>query len=42
VDLSGSQDNITELRQKLEDVGDEIGLKITLQHEDIFRFMHRI
>lgn len=42
VDISGSQDNITELRQKLEDAGDEIGVKITLQHEDIFRFMHRI
>lgn len=42
VDFSGSPDDITEIRQKLEDAGEEIGVKITLQHEDIFRYMHRI
>jgi ACT domain-containing protein len=42
VDFSGSPDDITGIRQKLEDAGDEIGVKITLQHEDIFRYMHRI
>lgn len=42
VDFSGSPDDITKIRQKLEGAGDEIGVKITLQHEDIFRYMHRI
>ncbi|HHY40516.1 MAG TPA: ACT domain-containing protein [Syntrophaceticus sp.] len=42
VDLSCSRNNFSELRQKLEDAGEEMGLKITLQHEDVFRYMHRV
>lgn len=42
LDLSRSQDDFTELRQKLEEAGDEMGLKITLQHEDVFQYMHRV
>jgi len=42
VDLSFSRSNFSELRQKLEDAGEEMGLKITLQHEDVFRYMHRV
>ncbi|HHW29098.1 MAG TPA: ACT domain-containing protein [Syntrophomonadaceae bacterium] len=42
VDLSSSRNNFSELRQKLEDSGEEMGLKITLQHEDVFRYMHRV
>lgn len=42
VDLSSSRSNFSELRQKLEDSGEEMGLKITLQHEDVFRYMHRV
>ena len=30
------------LQKKLADVGDEMGLQITLQREDVFRYMHRI
>ena len=30
------------LQKKLAEVGDEMGLQITLQREDVFRFMHRI
>ena len=42
VDLSCSRDSFSELRQRLEDSGEEMGLKITLQHEDVFRYMHRV
>jgi ACT domain-containing protein len=31
-----------ELQRKLAEIGDEMGLQITLQREDVFRFMHRI
>ena len=34
--------NIEELQGRLTAVGEEIGLQITLQREDVFRFMHRI
>ncbi len=42
VDLSGSQDDFAKLRQKLENEGEGMALKITLQHEDVFRYMHRV
>lgn len=31
-----------ELQRLLTELADEIGLQITLQREDVFRFMHRI
>ncbi len=31
-----------ELQARLTQVGEEIGLQITLQREDVFRYMHRI
>ena len=34
--------NIDELQNRLTEIGEEIGLQITLQREDVFRFMHRI
>jgi len=42
VDISESKYNIGELRDILLKKGEEMGLKITVQHEDIFKFMHRI
>jgi ACT domain-containing protein len=42
LDLSRSQDDFPELWKKLEEAGDEMGLKITLQHEDVFQYMHRV
>jgi len=30
------------LQKRLADVGEEIGLQVTLQREDVFRYMHRI
>lgn len=34
--------SFAELQDKLNAIGDELGVKITVQKEDIFRFMHRI
>jgi ACT domain-containing protein len=31
-----------ELKRRLNTAGDELGLRIDAQHEDVFRFMHRI
>jgi ACT domain-containing protein len=31
-----------ELQRKLTEIGESLGLQITLQREDVFRYMHRI
>ena len=31
-----------QLQKRLNEIGSEMGLQITLQREDVFRFMHRI
>jgi ACT domain-containing protein len=31
-----------ELQKRLAEAGDDLGLQITLQREDVFRFMHRV
>ena len=41
VDISGA-DKIRDLGETLDRLGDEIGVKIRIQHEDIFNAMHRI
>lgn len=41
-DTSGADKTLSELRHELEQIGDEIGCVIRLQHEDIFNKMHRI
>jgi ACT domain-containing protein len=42
VTIDESQVSIGILQKRLEAIGDELGVKITIQQEDIFRFMHRI
>ena len=42
VDTSKSSKPIGEMADDLEKIGEEIGLKIRCQHEDIFTRMHRI
>lgn len=42
VDIAESKHDIGELRDLLIKKGEEMELKITVQHEDIFNFMHRI
>jgi ACT domain-containing protein len=40
--VSISDTNFDELKKGLEHVGATQGVRVTAQHEDIFRFMHRI
>jgi len=42
VDSKESLIDVAELSQRLAEKGRELGLLITTQHEDVFRFMHRI
>jgi len=42
VDISKSKSDFEELVKKLHSVGEEIGVKVIVQHEDIFKYMHRI
>lgn len=42
VDMSQSSISLGEFAGKLSKEGDERGLKVTAQHEDVFAFMHRI
>ena len=42
VDISGMSIIFSELSDKLEEKGRELGLSIRIQHEDIFNSMHRI
>jgi ACT domain-containing protein len=41
-DITDSTIDIAQLRDVLNHKGQELELQITVQHEDIFRFMHRI
>lgn len=41
-DASGSPKNRAQLAEELEALGEEIGVVIRCQHEDIFNMMHRI
>lgn len=42
VDTSNSKLELGMLRDLLTEKGKELGLQVTVQHEDIFNFMHRI
>lgn len=42
VDLTNSTIDIKELRELLDQKAQEMNLQITAQHEDIFKYMHRI
>lgn len=42
VDAQNSTSDFSVLVEEIEKVGDELGVKIKMQHEDIFNIMHRI
>lgn len=42
VDIGGMSIDFSDLLTKLEKKGEEIGLTVRIQHEDIFNSMHRI
>jgi ACT domain-containing protein len=42
IDLTESNIKFNDLREKFLKLADSLGIKIFLQHEDVFNFMHRI
>jgi len=42
VSLSKCKVEVSLLKSKLDEVAEEMGLRILLQREDVFRFMHRV
>lgn len=42
VDLTRCQCDFRVFKESLEALGDEIGSKILVQHQDTFRYMHRV
>lgn len=42
VDISNCTVDFSTLKELLERCGEKLEVKITAQHEDVFRFMHRI
>lgn len=42
VDISGLAIDFTKLADRLEKKGEELGLSVRIQHEDIFNSMHRV
>jgi len=42
VSFTAEETIFEELQEALTKTGDEVGLQVTVQHEDIFRFMHRV
>ena len=42
VDLSPLNNGVDQIKEKLNELGDELGLEINIQLEEIFKAMHRI
>jgi ACT domain-containing protein len=42
IDISGMKVPMEQLRRDLEKIGAELHLKVQLQHENIFKMMHRV
>jgi ACT domain-containing protein len=42
VDMKESGREIDEVRKALEEIGVELGMQIQIQHENIFKMMHRV
>ncbi|MBN1849208.1 MAG: ACT domain-containing protein [Deltaproteobacteria bacterium] len=42
VDMKESRHSLEKVREELEKIGAELRLKIQIQHENIFKMMHRV
>jgi ACT domain-containing protein len=42
VDLAGASVPFEEVKRRLAEKGTSMGLRIDAQHEDVFKYMHRI
>jgi ACT domain-containing protein len=41
-EVSSDEFNLPVFKEAMNTIGDELGVKVIIQHEDVFRFMHRI
>lgn len=42
IDVKDSNSSLKEISDDLEEIGEDMGLQVQLQHEDIFKSMHRV
>lgn len=42
VDLAKASVPLPTVRERLQERGDSLGVKVTVQHENVFRYMHRV
>ena len=42
IDIQGSESSLKEIEDDLKEIGKDMGLQVQLQHEDIFKSMHRV
>ncbi|MCX7876575.1 MAG: ACT domain-containing protein [Melioribacteraceae bacterium] len=42
LDISSSSKDLKEIQEEMRKTAEQLNIKIYLQHEDVFRFMHRI
>jgi ACT domain-containing protein len=42
IDITSSQKDLKEIQDEMHRIAEPLNIKIYLQHEDVFRFMHRI
>lgn len=42
VDISGSRVSLEKLKEMLSNEAAKIGVQVTVQHENLFRYMHRV
>ena len=42
VDIAKADISLADLQEALKSKGEDIGVQVTAQHEDVFRYMHRI
>ena len=42
VDMQDSRQSLEKVREQLDKIGEELKIKIQIQHENIFKMMHRV
>ncbi|MBR2916910.1 MAG: ACT domain-containing protein [Clostridia bacterium] len=42
VDMTDAENKFSDISKKLDEIGGELGVEVKIQHEEIFRSMHRI
>ncbi len=42
VDISEAVSDLSELRERLEERGKEVGVRVMVLHEDVFRYMQKV